>query len=168
MSLVSSLFSLGPRIRKSDGTLVAATGWRFGLLSLGTMLRRVVVDARSQTVEIHTRYAWLFARTRTIRFSNIRAVTYGYGDWSPDGLFAFAHDAVDVYTTGLRLYNDREVGLFHFVGNGAFVNDGPFPDWCYWPDFALDIMGTQGQESRLFVDLLSAILGVEVRPPASS
>ena len=70
--------------------------------------------------------------------------------------------------TGLRFFDDREVGLFSFFGDGAFVNDGPFPDWCYWSEFAFDMMGAQGKQSRLFVDLLSKMLGVEVQPPQDS
>ena len=157
MPLVSGLLSIGPRICKDDGKLIATTGWRFGLLTLGTMLRRVEVDVAPQTVRIHSRYLWLFKRSRTIRFRNIQAVTYGYGDWSPNSFLSFAHDAIDVYSTGLRLQDEREVALFSFFGDGAFVNDGPFPDWCYWSEFAFDMMGTQGKESRLFVDLLSKI-----------
>ena len=60
MPLVSGLLSIGPRICKDDGKLIATTGWRFGLLTLGTMLRRVEVDVAPQTVRIHSRYLWLF------------------------------------------------------------------------------------------------------------
>lgn len=165
MSFVSGLFSVGPRIHKDDGKLVATTGWRFGLLTLGTVLRRVEVDVASKTIRIHGRFLWLFKHARTIRFRDIEAVTYGYCDWSPDSVLSFAHDAIDVFATGLRLFDEREVPLFNFIGDGSFVNDGPFPDWCYWPDFAFDIVGNQEKESRLFVDLLSKMLGVTVQSP---
>jgi hypothetical protein len=165
MPFVSSLLSIGPRIHKEDDRLIATTGWRFGLLTLGAVLRRVEIDATSQTVSIHNRYLWLVGHTTKIRFRNIRAVTYGYSDCSPNSFLSFAHDAIDVFSTGLRLHDDREITLFTFFGNGAFVNNGPFPDWCYWSDYAFDMTGTQGSESRLFVDLLSKMLDVEVQPP---
>jgi hypothetical protein len=165
MSVASGLLSIGPRIRKDGGSLIATTGWRFALLTLGAIWRRVEVDAVARAVCIHSRSLWLFGRTRTIRFRDIQAVTYGYADWSPDSIFAFAHDAIDVFSTGLRLYDDREVGLFTFFGDGSFTNDGPFPDWCYWTDYAFDMTGCQSKESRLFVDLLSKMLGVTVEPP---
>ena len=97
MPLVSGLLSLGPRIRKDENRLIAVTGWRVGLLTLGTMLRRVEVDAASKTVLIHSRYLWLFQHTRSLRFRDIEAVTYGYSDWSPGEYLSFAHDAIDVY-----------------------------------------------------------------------
>ena len=165
MPLSSGLLSFGPRIRKDDGKLVATTGWRFGLLTLGTVLRRVEVDAATKTVQIHSRYLWLFTHTRNIRFRDVQAVTYGYSDWSPNSFLSFAHDAVDVFAAGLRLHNEREIGLFTFLGDGEFTNDGPFPDWCYWSEFAFDMMGTQAKESRVFVNLLSKMLGVTVQPP---
>jgi len=52
-----------------------------------------------------------------------------------------------------------------FIGEGTFGNEGPFPDWCYWDEFALDISGSQEDESRVFADVLSKIIGVQVVPP---
>jgi hypothetical protein len=54
------------------------------------------------------------------------------------------------------------VHLFHFYGEGTFVNNSPFPDWCYWEEYLLDMSGTQESESRTFVDLLQKMLNVPV------
>jgi hypothetical protein len=164
MSITSRLFSIGPRISRKGDSLVAATGWRFGVLTLGAMFRRVVVDANAQTVRIRHRYGWLFGRSRTIPFRQIQSVVYGYEDWSWDANFSFAYKTLDVYQVGLRLLDDREVHLFHFFGEGTIINEGPLPDWFYWPEYAFELGGTQQSESRLFVELLSRMIGVSVQP----
>ncbi|MHB1037535.1 MAG: hypothetical protein ACYC35_26005 [Pirellulales bacterium] len=84
---------------------------------------------------------------------------------SPGADFSFAHDGLDLFTVGLRLHDDREVPLFRFFGDGEFTNEGIYPDWCYWRDYLFDLSGAQQKESRLFVDLLSKMIGVSVEPP---
>jgi hypothetical protein len=39
-------------------------------------------------------------------------------------------------------------------------------DWVCWSDFALDAVGTQGQESKVFAVLLSRAIGVPIAPPS--
>jgi hypothetical protein len=165
MAFFSKLLSLGPRIVNCNGTLAAATGWRCRMLTMGMFIRRVVINAQEEVVHIRSRYLWLFARTKTIPFRDIQAVTYGYEDWSLGADLSFAHNSLDVFTVGLRLRNDRELSLFRFFGTGEFTNEGDFyPDWMYWPDYVLDFSGTQQTDSRLFVDLLGKMIGVSVEP----
>ncbi len=144
----------------------AATAWRVRLLTLGMLFRRVTVDPRLQTLTVDSRYAWLFARRRKIPFAKIAAITYGYSNLSPDSYVSWGHDSFDSFTVGLRLKTpDQEIHLFNFVGEGTFSNDGPLPDWMYWQEFTYDWTGSQEKESRLFVDVLSTMVGVKVVPP---
>ena len=159
------MFSICPRIRKDSGCVVATTAWFVRLLSVGSIYRKVVVDPANENVTIRSRYVWLIHRTRTIAFAEIQAVTYGYEDMSPDSFLSYAHDSYDWFTVGLRLTDDSEVRLLNFIGDGGFTNNGPFPDWCYWDDFAFDLVGGQEKRSRAFVDLLSTLLRVTVIPP---
>jgi hypothetical protein len=157
------LLSLAPRIRKDCGLLIAATGWRVRLLTLGMMLRQVIVDPKDETVIVRDRYLWLFPRTRTIRFRDIRAVTYGYDDWSWT-IFGEPRHPVDCYPVGLCLGDDREISLFYFFGEREFADDG-LPEWFLWPEYPLDLVGTQQSRSRLLVELLGKMIGVTVQPP---
>ena len=159
------LLALCPRIRKHDGCIVATTAWRMSMASFGTMYRKVVINPQSREVSVSSRYIWLVSRSREIPFSAIRAVTYGYEGMSMDAAFSFAHDSFDWFTVGLRLTDDSEFRLFNFIGDGTFGNAGPFPDWLYWDEFAFDFSGSQDKESRVFVDLLSKMIGVKVVPP---
>ena len=164
MAIFSSLFSVCPRVRKEEDRLVARTAWRLLVLTLGGFYRRVEVDPGKKEVTVYRRYFWVFARRRRIRFGNIEAVTYGYKDWAFGASWSWAHDSVDSYSVGLRLRNDDDLHLFSFFGDGTFQNDGPWPDWLYWDDYLLDLSGTQTQESRAFVELVSKLVGVSVVP----
>ena len=62
MAVISQIFSIGPRIREDGGRLVATTAWRYRLLTLGTSLRRVIIDAGEKVVLIRRRSFWLFRR----------------------------------------------------------------------------------------------------------
>lgn len=158
------VFSLGPRVTKQDGCLIASTAWLVRVLTLGTMLQTVVVDLKKSRVLIRGRYLWLFARSRKIPFKAVTAVTYGYEDLSLGGSWS-AHNAIDSYSVGLRLYDGEDVRLFSFTGDGSFVNNGPWPDWMYWSEFTFDWTGNQESRSRAFVEILSTMLNVSIVPP---
>jgi hypothetical protein len=165
MALVSSLLSLCPRVQKRGKSLVASTPWRLRVLTLGTILRQVTVDPKQQVVWLRRRYLWLFTPRRRIPFRSIEAITYGYQDVAASSVLSWAHDSADLYRVGLRLHGGDEVHLFFFYGDGQFTNDGPFPDWFYWEDYLFDLCGTQDRESRVFVELLSKLIGAPVDAP---
>ncbi len=162
MALVSRLFSLGPRVQKRAGRLIAASGWRSQALTLWSTYRQVVVDPNVQAVIIRGRIFWLIPRIRRIPFQAIRAVLYSYSDVNPTSSFAWAYNTVDLFTVGLRLLDGSEVTLFRFFGEGEFVNEGIFPDWFYWEDYLLDQVGTQENESRVFAELVSKMTGAPI------
>lgn len=159
------LLALCPRIRKQGDCILVTTAWRTSLLSLCTIYRKVLIDPQSRKLAITSRYLWLISRFREIPFSAIQDITYGYEDMSMD--LTYANDSFDWFTVGLRLTDDTELHLFNFIGDGTFSNNGPFPDWSYWEEFALDLSGSQEKESRVFVDLLAKMVGVKVVPPRS-
>jgi hypothetical protein len=151
---------------KSEGQLIATSAWRLRFLTLGTVYRQVVVDPAQKVISLHRRYLWLFARTRSIPFRSIKAVTYGYQDWAMGSFELTAHKSMDLFSVGLRLQDLHEVHLFYFLGDGTFSNDGPWPDWLYWEQYLTDISGTQEKESRGFAELLGKMIGVPIIPPA--
>ena len=165
MAIPLKFLSLGPRISKRDRRLTLSTGWGLRMMTLGLWYRRVVMDVEQQVFTFHARYLWLFSRTKRIPFASVAAVTYGYSDWSPGAYLSWAHDSLDVFSVGLRLHGEQELGLFDFVGDGTFANDGPWPDWVYWSDYLCDVCGTQERESKALVDLLCHILKVRSQPP---
>jgi hypothetical protein len=167
MTLFSRLFSICPRVSKRGRRLVASTAWRLRLLTLGWLQRKVLVDPKKQEVMIQRRYFWAFPRRRRVHFRAVEAVTYGYQDWAPGASLVWAHDSVDLFSTGIRLHGGEELHLFYFYGDGTFSNDCPLPDWLYWEDYLLDLSGTQERESRAFVELLSKMIGVSVVPARS-
>lgn len=171
-SMIMRLFAICPRIRNDSGRIVASTAWRLRLLLLGTVYRQVVIDPANEKVSIRSRYLWLIRFHRLVRFSQIQAVTYGYVDESPFANLPIAGDSFDWFSVGLRFDDDSEVHLFSFIGDGTFVNNGELPDWMHkkwdwhsWKLYQPDIVGSQEKESRVFVDVLSEMIGASVVPP---
>lgn len=163
-TLLMRLLTVGPRIRKQSGKVIASSAWRVRLVTLDAVFREVIVDPKMTTIRIRTRYFWCLNFRKAISFAEIQAVAYGSHDLSPESSFSSTHDGFDCFSVGLRLVDDAELTLFRFYGEGSFTNNGPFPDWMYWGERAGDLSGNQEYESRLFVDLLSTLVGVEVVP----
>jgi hypothetical protein len=164
MAFATSFLSSVPRITADENRLIAATSLPFRIVTLGLSIRRVTVDRELKLVTIEDRKAWIWHRRISLHFNEIESITYGYDDVSLSGVFQTAHDSVDRFVVGLKPYGRDEVVLFNFVGDGTFTNEGPLPDWWYWKEYATDWSGTQQQESRLFVQLLSKLIGVSTAP----
>ena len=165
MAIESALaLSICPRILADEQKLTASSSRIASCLTLGFGSRRVVVDRAGRTVSLTRRTAWFLTRTEVIEFRRIAAVTYGYEDLNPLSFLGGAHDAVDRFVVGLKLVGADEIRLFSFIGDGVFSNDGPLPDWWYWEDILMDFAGPQERESRMFVTLLSKLIGVSIAP----
>lgn len=162
------LLSLTPRISKGSGKIVATSDFRIRLLSLGAFYRNVTLDLASSCVVITSRSFWLHRRRRTISFGEVEAVTYDYDDVNNRSLWSNAHDAYDWFSVGLRTKDGASVHLFHFLGDGNFTHDGALPDWIYLQNYLFDSSGDQEMRSREYVDLISNVLNVGVKPSSSS
>jgi hypothetical protein len=160
----TSWLSLGPQIEQDGERLVAVTGWKWWVLTLGLSSRRVIVDPERAVVVIESRRLGLFTARRRIAFRLIEAVTYGYQDWSLGGGISMAHDSVDLFSVGLRLYDEREVHLFGFFGEGTFRNDGIWPDWIHGMHAWCDVSGTQERESHAYAEAVSRMIGRSIVP----
>ena len=160
---IARLFYFRPSITKQGGALLAVSGWRTHLFTLGAVSRRILVDPSIQAVRIHGRRFWLFPYSRRIPFDRVVAVRYGYKDMSPGAMMPWgAYREKDLFTVGLRLHNGEELTLFRFFGEGEFVNNTFFPDWMYWEDHVMTqwVRGEQESESRAYAGLLTALLNV--------
>lgn len=144
---------------------MASSSWVVLALGLGGWRKRVVVDLESREVSWEVRRFWFWTGRGSLRFDQIRAVTYGY-----ESAFSMpfqkwgAADTVDRFLVGLRPVVGDEVKLFSFLGDGGFTNNGVMPDWYHWKEFLLDYVGAQEGRSRMFVQLLSKAIGVKVEP----
>jgi hypothetical protein len=165
MGLSLSILALCPRLTRRKGRLIATTPWRLRVLTLGALYRQVIVDVKDRVVIVRRRYLWFFKRARRVRFEHIKAIGYGYSgvaasDWS----LTWTRKPADNFTVQLKLHGGGDVHLFSFYGDGEFENVGPLPDWFYWEDYLFDLSGTQTQESRAYVELLSRMTGAPVEP----
>ena len=164
MAVELPFLSVCPRVRKSHGKLIAESAWWTRITTLGCYYRKVVVDPKKEELSIHRRYFFAMRKRRRIRFGAVQAITYDYQDWSGGSYWSWAHKTSDVFRVGLRLHGGDDLTLFWFSGEGAFQNNGPWPDWMYWDDYLFDTSGTQERESKAYVELLSKMIGVPVEP----
>jgi hypothetical protein len=164
----SRLFRFSPRIAKDGNLLIATSGWRAKLFSLGFGSRKVTIDPQSRAIRIALRRFWLFYHYRRIPFDEVSEVLYGYSDLNPDSVMPLSvYQQNDLFTVGLLLKNGERVTLFRFYGEGDFVNNGIWPDWCYWGDQleAQITKGNQEDESLTYADIVSHLVGVPIGNP---
>ena len=158
------LFWIRPRVRKEGAVLVAGSGWRTHLFTLGSYGRQVRVDPQQRAVRCRTRSFWFAVRWHRIPFDAVRAVAYGYADLAPGQSFSAVTDyqSEDVFTVGLKLADGSEFQMFRFFGPGEFVNESFLPDWCYWEDQleARITQGPQETESLAYAETVSRLIGV--------
>jgi hypothetical protein len=162
------VFRFRPRIRRDGGRLVATSGRRSQVFSLGLWWRRVTVDRNARTIRIESRGGWIFRSARTIPFDRIAEVLYGYGQLDPSSYAPMAayHDD-DLFTVGLLLDDNKEVPLFRFYGTGSFTNNTIWPDWMYFDSTIMERLtqGPQEDESLYFADALALLIGVPIGNP---
>jgi hypothetical protein len=165
MGLSLGVLALCPRLSRRKGRLIATTAWRLRVLTVGALYRQVIVDLKERAVIVRRRYFWFFKRAWRIRFDHIKAIGYGYsGVADSDWYGGWTRKPADNFTVQLKLLGGGDVHLFSFYGDGAFENVGPLPDWFYWQEYLFDLSGTQTQESRAFVELLSRMTGAPIEP----
>lgn len=164
----SRVFKLRPRISKIGNRLVATSGGRGKVLSLGLWLRTVSVDPTERVIRVNTRIGWFFPSSRTIHFDRIKEVLYAYGDMGSAATHSWnSHHSTDVFTVGLLLDTGEEIKLFRFVGEGDFYHDGTWPDWMYWDDIIQGKLtsSTSDGEAMQFADMLAAMIDVPIGNP---
>ncbi|MBT4866766.1 MAG: hypothetical protein HON53_16805 [Planctomycetaceae bacterium] len=157
------LLSVTPRIAKYEDSLVARTSLLGLLLTLTFLHRTVIVDPQKKSVVIRHRLFWCLASERRIPFKRVESLSYDYEDWNPSTGMGFTGDTTDCFTVKLNLTDGKQVHLFHFVGEGTFINNSALPDWMYWSDFAFDAAGDQADKSRAYVTVLQQLLKVPLR-----
>ena len=113
------MLSYCPLLRKRDGCLVASSSWLFRLLTLGLLLRQVVVDPKKKIICIRRRVFWLFASTRKIPFRFVQSVTYGYEGQREASWASEDYSVSGTFAVGLKLVDGERVHLLLFPGEGS-------------------------------------------------
>ena len=107
------LLSICPRVTKEDNCIVLRTAWRVRVFLLGMLYRIVIINPARSNIQINSRYFWLFKKKHAFSFKNVKAVTYGYEDMSPDSFLSYGNNSFDWFTVGLKFNDDSEFRLFN-------------------------------------------------------
>ncbi|MBI1292451.1 hypothetical protein GC173_14625 [bacterium] len=151
--------SISPKVWREGPILHARTNMFVILCRLGLRWTSFRADTQRRVFEVTRHNLWFFPSTRTISFDHVREILYRYEDpFSFMQWIDHARDSVDCYTIGLRLYDESELQLFSWTGEGAFANESLYHDLFYWQEFLFDFEGTQKKESLGFYELLTAMI----------
>lgn len=159
--LISRIIRFRPYISKQGPALVARSGARSQICSLGFAGRKVEVDPIVRFVRVTNRLFWFLTSSRRIEFDRIAEILYDYNDV---GVGFWAYQQLDLFIVRLLLKDNEEVVLFRFFGEGDFVNYTTWPDWMYLGDHleARLTKGDQERESLYFAEMLSGLIGVPI------
>ena len=152
-------WSLGPRISKKDGKLVARTSLTQRLLTLGLDSKIMTLDPGARTIDLRRRIFWFFTTTRPLRFDEIKRIAYSHSDANLFTALGGSGNSIDRFTVRLELRKGGSLHLFDWTGDGAFQVGAGRPEWMHWRDLRFDAVGSQAKHSKLFVTLLSQLTG---------
>lgn len=156
-TIYNSILSFSPKVGMVDGKLHSRSNLLFSLLTLFLFFKRVTVDPVAKTVTIHKQILWLFPCISKIDFEDVRKIDYNYSSlptrWS---LFAGTTDEIEWFNVKLKLYTGKRVKLWTFFGQGA-VETG-WVGTFFGGDEVVDFAGSQGDDSRYFVEALEFFL----------
>ncbi len=158
------LFAFSPDVYSDKGLLVARTGWKANVFSIGFAGRSVTLDRNREMIRLRKRWFWFVVTTRYISFASVKEVLYGYTDVDPFQSFSWAHLQDDLFSVGVKLRTGEEIRLFRFYGQGDFSNDGPFPDWFFWDEILESKLtkGSQEGHALIYAEVVSVLVGVPI------
>ena len=163
--IFGKLLHIRPSISHEGGCLVAKSSKLLQILALGSASRKAYIDMQQGKVRICDRSFWFAKRWKYIPFDQVAAISYKYADMDIGSQISWgAYQEKQLFTVGLKLRNGETYVLFRFYGGGAFVNNNFLPDWWYWQEklAAQFTRGQQENDSRRFVESLSAHIGVSI------
>ena len=156
----SRFLSLGPSVWTEEASLHLRTPFLLRVLSLGSYCHDVVVDSRRRTITFRKRFLWAFSHKRNVAFGEVDHLDYEYKG-VPTG-WSYLHgttDEIDTYIVSLVLKGAGErIPVATFRGEGAVCTG--WTGVLFSDDTALDLHGTQGDDSLTLVEGLRRILGV--------
>jgi hypothetical protein len=119
----------------------------------------VELDPVRRLVKIYDRRWWVAVSSQVIPFDRIKEVVFACLNANSTSWTAGAGES---YVLGLAVPPQRHtLILFDLQGDGAFVNDGPWPDWMYAEEIAAGalVKNTRDDEARNVADVLVRMTG---------
>jgi len=164
----SNLLSLKPHVYNKDGVLVIETCFIFRLLSLFTYYRRVEMSAQNRTISILRKVFPCFPSTIELNFDDIYYLDYSFdsivSDFSTNQWSFGEHtDQAERFSVNVITHDNQKHLIGSFMGDGSICTG--MRGIMISDDSIIDFSGTQEEESRKFVKILSKILQVPIGQP---
>lgn len=160
----SSSLTLRPRIWERGDSLHIADSWLLRILTLFIYQRHAILNWRARCMTVRERWFWFKQVETLVSFDAISHLDYTFHEmptsigFTSSGLGA--QDSVEKFkiTVVTKGHDSYEIGSFR--GEGAKMTG--WTGVILGDDDMYDLAGTQGSESRGFVNALAERLGVPI------
>ena len=132
------------------------------LFSLGLNKWRVEINARNRKIHVHRTHWWFTHSEETISFDAVSHIDYAYDEINTHWSARRASDCIETLTIRLILKDRRKIPLVSYSGSGSHETG---MIGVLMGDSVVDYAGTQGGESRQFIDVLQELTGFPLAPP---
>ena len=163
----SQLLTFRPSIIETKDSIIIETSFLKKLFSLFSYMHKIEIIPSLKKINISRKFAWFFHSFIQLDFDDVCHIDYSYESWgtswgrTSSGIGA--HDEVERFAVYLVTKNEEKYFVCSFYGEGS-VSTG-WTGVLLGGDDVVDYAGTQGNESRQFVEYLSELIGVSLGKP---
>ena len=158
------MLTLRPVIYGTKKSIVIKTGLLTRLISLFSYMHKVEIFSEQKKILFYNRIFWLFYSFKELDFNDISYIDYSYNSYGTSwGRTIWEYkklDEVESYSVYLVTKNGDKHFVCSFSGEGYSCTG--LSGVLIANDSVADFAGTQGDESRQFVEYLSKQLGVSI------
>lgn len=164
MPIYLPFLSTAPKIRVTSDLIEVGPSASQLIGNLGAGYARLLVDSKSKRLVVVRRSFWFHRIRRIVPFNQIEHITYeheGHGDSMGYVSGESAHH--ETFAVGVRLKSGEKVPLIELAGDAPQILEEirlPGMRISSRVTEALDLAGTQQEDSLHLVDLLQARIGV--------
>ena len=163
----SQLLTFRPSIIETKNSIIIETSFLKKLISLFAYMHKIEIIPSLKKINVNSKFAWFFHSFIQLDFDDVCYIDYSYESWgtswgrTSSGIGA--HDEVERFAVYLVTKNEEKYFVCSFCGEGS-VSTG-WTGVLLGGDSIVDYAGTQGNESRQFVEYLSELIGVSLGKP---
>lgn len=163
MPIYLPFLSTAPKIRVTSDLIEVGPSVSQLIGNLGAGDAKLLVDSKSKRLVVVRRSFWFFRSRRILPFSLIEHVTYeceGHGESLGYVTGESAHH--ETFAVGVRLKSGEKVPLIELSGDAPMIHEVLLPTEYLDAkvEEALDLAGTQQEDSLRLIELLQARIGV--------
>jgi len=167
MPIYVPFLSSSPHIRVTSDLIEVRPSATLRMRNLGAGDATILVDSKSKRVVVRRRSFWFFNHRRVLPFHLIKNVTYQHAGQGEAIGYVTGESAVsERFEIGLSLQSGEQVPLIELDGDAPQIHEvSTLGHRAYeMLEEAMDLAGTQQEDSLRLVELLQTRIGVPLGP----